>query len=191
MQEAVPVGQGAMAALLGLDLDAAITIVAEARRGEVCDTANDNGAGQVVVSGDKAAVERAVGLATERGARRAVLLTVSAPFHCALMAPAARAMDEALKDVVINPPAVPLVANVTAGPVTAPETIRRNLIDQVTGLVRWRETIAFLAGAGVNTFVEVGAGKVLSGLAKRIADGAETLTAGTPQDIDAVVAKLS
>jgi [acyl-carrier-protein] S-malonyltransferase len=191
MQEAVPVGQGAMAALLGLDLDAANAIVADARQGEVCDTANDNGSGQVVVSGDKAAVERAVELAKERGARRAVLLTVSAPFHCALMAPAARVMAEALKDVAIRPPAVPLVANVTAGPVTDPETIRKNLIDQVTGLVRWRETIAFLAGAGVNTFVEVGAGKVLSGLAKRIADGAETLTAGTPEDIDAVMAKLS
>lgn len=191
MQEAVPVGQGAMAALLGLDLDAANAIVAEARQGEVCDTANDNGAGQVVVSGNKAAVERAVELAKERGARRAVLLTVSAPFHCALMAPAAKVMAEALKDVAIKPPAVPLIANVTAGPVTDPEAIRRNLIDQVTGLVRWRETIAFLAGAGVSTFVEVGAGKVLSGLAKRIADGAETLTAGTPEDIDAVVAKLS
>jgi [acyl-carrier-protein] S-malonyltransferase len=191
MQEAVPVGQGAMAALLGLDLDAANAIVAEACQGEVCDTANDNGSGQVVVSGDKAAVERAVELAKERGARRAVLLTVSAPFHCALMAPAARVMAEALKDVAINPPAVPLVANVTAGPVTDPEAIRKNLIDQVTGLVRWRETIAFLAGAGVDTFVEVGAGKVLSGLAKRIVDGAQTLTAGTPEDIDAVVAKLS
>ena len=191
MQQAVPVGEGAMAALLGLDLEAASAIAAEAADGQVCDTANDNGAGQVVVSGNKAAVERAVELAKARGARRAVLLPVSAPFHCALMAPAAKVMAEALRDVTINPPAAPLVANVTAAPVTDPETIRRNLIAQVTGMVRWRETIAFLAGAGVDTFVEVGAGKVLSGLAKRIADGAETLTAGTPEDIDAVAGKLA
>jgi [acyl-carrier-protein] S-malonyltransferase len=191
MQQAVPVGEGAMAALLGLDLDAANAIAAEAAQGQVCDAANDNGAGQVVVSGNKAAVERAVELAKARGARRAVLLTVSAPFHCALMAPAAKVMAEALKTVTINPPAAPVVANVTARPATDPEAIRRNLIDQVTGLVRWRETIAFLAGAGVDTFVEVGAGKVLSGLAKRIADGAETMTAGTPEDIDAVAAKLA
>ena len=120
-----------------------------------------------------------------------MLLPVSAPFHCALMAPAAEVMAEALGGVTINPPAVPLVANVTAGPVTDPEEIRRNLVEQVTGMVRWRETIAWLAGAGVDTFVEVGAGKVLSGLAKRIADGAETLTVGTPDDIDAAVAKLA
>jgi len=191
MQEAVPVGEGAMAALLGLDLDAASAIAAEAAQGQVCSAANDNGAGQVVVSGNKAAVERAVEIAKERGARRAVLLPVSAPFHCALMAPAATVMADALKDVVIKAPAVPLVANVTAGPVTDPEAIRRNLIDQVTGMVRWREIIAYLAGAGVDVFVEVGSGKVLSGLAKRIADGVETMTAGTPEDIDAVVAKLT
>jgi len=191
MQDAVPVGEGAMAALLGLDLDAAIAIAADAAEGQVCDPANDNGAGQVVVSGNRAAVERAVELAKARGARRAVLLPVSAPFHCALMAPAAEVMAEALSGVRINPPAAPLVANVTAAPETDPEAIRRNLIAQVTGMVRWRETIAFLAGAGVDTFVEVGSGKVLSGLAKRIADGAETLTAGTPEDIDAAVAKLT
>lgn len=191
MQEAVPVGAGAMAALLGLDLEAAVAIAAEAAEGEVCDTANDNGAGQVVVSGNRAAVERAVELAKARGARRAVLLPVSAPFHCALMAPAAEVMAEALGGVTINPPAAPLVANVTAAPETDPEAIRRNLIAQVTGMVRWRETISFLAGAGVDTFVEVGSGKVLSGLAKRIADGAETLTAGTPEDIDAAVAKIT
>jgi [acyl-carrier-protein] S-malonyltransferase len=191
MQQAVPVGEGAMAALLGLDLEAASAIAAEAADGQVCDTANDNGAGQVVVSGNKAAVERAVELAKARGARRAVLLPVSAPFHCALMAPAAKVMAEALRDVTINPPTAPLVANVTAAPVSDPETIRRNLIAQVTGMVRWRETIVFLAGAGVDTFVEVGAGRVLSGLAKRIGDGVETLTAGTPDDIDAVVAKLA
>lgn len=191
MQEAVPVGEGAMAALLGLDLDAATAIAAQAAEGQICDTANDNGAGQVVVSGDKAAVERAVELAKAKGARRAVLLPVSAPFHCALMAPAAKVMAEALRDVTISSPAAPLVANVTAAPATDPEVIRRNLIAQVTGMVRWRETIVFLAGAGVDTFVEVGSGKVLSGLAKRIADGAETLTAGTPEDIDAAAAKLT
>jgi [acyl-carrier-protein] S-malonyltransferase len=191
MQEAVPVGVGAMAALLGLDQEAASAIAAEASEGQVCDTANDNGAGQVVVSGNKAAVERAVELAKARGARRAVLLPVSAPFHCALMAPAAAVMAEALHDVTIRPPAAPVVSNVTAAPTIDPETIRRNLIAQVTGMVRWRETIAFLAGAGVDAFVEVGSGKVLSGLAKRIADGAETLTAGTPEDIDAAAAKLA
>jgi [acyl-carrier-protein] S-malonyltransferase len=191
MQEAVPVGAGAMAALLGMDLEAAAAIAAEAADGQVCDTANDNGAGQVVVSGDKAAVERAVELAKARGARRAVLLPVSAPFHCALMAPAAAVMAEALRDIAIRAPVAPVVANVTAEPATDPEVIRRNLIAQVTGMVRWRETVTFLAGAGVDTFVEVGAGKVLSGLAKRIADGAETLTAGTPEDIDAAAAKLA
>ncbi len=191
MQDAVPVGVGAMAALLGLDLEAAVSIAAEAAEGQVCDAANDNGAGQIVVSGDRAAVERAVEIAKARGARRAVLLPVSAPFHCALMAPAARVMAEALRDVTINPPSAPIVANVTARPESDPEAIRRNLISQVTGMVRWRETIGFLAGAGVDVFVEVGAGKVLSGLAKRIADGAETLTAGTPEDIDAAVAKLT
>jgi [acyl-carrier-protein] S-malonyltransferase len=191
MQDAVPVGVGAMAALLGLDLEAARAIAAEAAAGEVCDTANDNGAGQVVVSGNRAAVERAVELAKARGARRAVLLPVSAPFHCALMAPAATVMAEALRDVTIRPPAAPVVANVTAEPTTDPEVIRGNLIAQVTGMVRWRETIVFLAGAGVDTFVEVGAGKVLSGLAKRIADGAETVAAGTPDDIDAAAAKLA
>jgi [acyl-carrier-protein] S-malonyltransferase len=191
MQEAVPVGQGAMAALLGLDLDAAIAIAADAAEGEVCATANDNGAGQVVVSGNRAAVERAVELAKQRGARRAVLLPVSAPFHCALMAPAATVMAEALRDVTINPPAAAVVANVTARPEIDPEAIRRNLIEQVTGMVRWRETIGYLAGTGVDTLVEVGAGKVLSGLAKRIAEGVETVTAGTPDDIDAAVAKLA
>lgn len=191
MQEAVPVGQGAMAALLGMDLDAARAIAAEAAAGEVCDAANDNGAGQVVVSGNKAAVERAVEIAKERGARRAVLLPVSAPFHCALMAPAAAAMADALADVAIGTPSVPVVANVTARPETDPEAIRRNLVDQVTGMVRWRETVAFLAGAGVDMFVEVGAGKVLSGLAKRIADGVETQTAGTPEDIEAAAVRLA
>jgi [acyl-carrier-protein] S-malonyltransferase len=191
MQTAVPVGVGAMAALLGFDLDAASLIAGEAAEGEVCDVANDNGAGQVVVSGNKAAVERAVELAKSRGARRAVLLPVSAPFHCALMAPAAKVMEEALASVTINQPTAPLVANVTAAPVTDPEAIRANLVKQVTAMVRWRESIAFLAGAGVDIFVEVGAGRVLSGLAKRIADGVDTLTAGTPEDIDAAISRVS
>ncbi len=156
----------------------------------VCDVANDNGAGQVVVSGARAAVERAVEIAKAKGAKRAILLPVSAPFHCALMAPAARAMEEALAGVTINPPAVPLVANVVAAPITDPDEIRRRLVEQVTGMVRWRESIAWLAGAGVTLFVEIGAGKVLSGLARRIADGAETLSVGTPGDIDAAVARL-
>jgi [acyl-carrier-protein] S-malonyltransferase len=186
MQEAVPVGAGAMAALLGLDLDAATAIAAEAAAGQVCQAANDNGAGQVVLSGDKAAVERAVELAKARGAKRAVMLQVSAPFHCALMQPAADAMRQALAAVTVSPPAVPLVANVAAGPVTEPAEIVRCLIAQVTGTVRWRESVAFMAGQGARTFYEVGAGKVLSGLVKRIAEGATTIAVGTPEDVAAV-----
>jgi [acyl-carrier-protein] S-malonyltransferase len=191
MQEAVPVGVGAMAALIGLDYAAAREVAKAAAAGEVCDVANDNGAGQVVVSGNRAAVERAVELAKAKGAKRAILLPVSAPFHCALMAPAAKVMEEALGAVELKAPAVPLVANVVAGPISDPSEIRRRLIEQVTSMVRWRESIAWLAGSGVDLFVEVGAGKVLSGLAKRIADGAETLTVGAPDDIDAAVARLA
>jgi len=191
MQEAVPAGAGAMAALIGLDLDTVNAIAAEAAGGDICSAANDNGGGQIVVSGNKAAVERAVELAKARGARRAVLLPVSAPFHCALMAPAADVMEEALAGASLRAPVVPLVANVTAGPVTDPEAIRRNLVTQVTAMVRWRESIAWLAGNGIDRFVEVGAGKVLSGLAKRIADGAETMTAGTPDEIEALAAQLA
>jgi [acyl-carrier-protein] S-malonyltransferase len=145
----------------------------------------------VVVSGDRAAVERAVELAKARGAKRAVLLPVSAPFHCALMAPAAKVMEEALAAVEVTTPVVPLVANVVAGPISDPGEIRRRLVEQVTSMVRWRESIAWLATAGVGLFAEVGAGKVLSGLAKRIADGAETLTIGAPDDIDAAMARLA
>ena len=191
MQAAVPVGVGAMAALIGLDLTAATEIAKDAAQGLVCDVANDNGAGQVVVSGDRAAVERAVELAKARGAKRAVLLPVSAPFHCALMAPAAKVMEEALAAVEVTTPVVPLVANVVAGPISDPGEIRRRLVEQVTSMVRWRESIAWLATAGVGLFAEVGAGKVLSGLAKRIADGAETLTIGAPDDIDAAMARLA
>ncbi|WP_020178953.1 ACP S-malonyltransferase [Methylopila sp. M107] len=183
MQKAVPVGEGAMAALLGLDLDAARAVADEAAEGEVLAAANDNAPGQVVVSGAKAAVERAIALAKTRGAKRAVLLPVSAPFHCALMQPAADAMREALAGVTISPPAAPLVANVTAGPLTEPEAIRARLVEQVTGAVRWRESVAFMAGAGVTRFYEIGAGKVLSGLVKRIASGATGESVGSPEDV--------
>jgi [acyl-carrier-protein] S-malonyltransferase len=191
MQAAVPVGAGAMAALIGLDYAAADQIAKDAARGQVCGVANDNGAGQVVISGDRASIERALELARERGARRAVLLPVSAPFHCALMAPASQAMEAALQDVELSPPAVPLVANVVAGPISDPNEIRRRLIEQVTSMVRWRESVTWLSNSGVNLFVEVGAGKVLSGLTKRIAETAETLTVGIPADIDAAAARLT
>jgi [acyl-carrier-protein] S-malonyltransferase len=188
MQQAVPVGVGAMAALLGLEFDAAAAVAAEAAQGQVCQAANDNGGGQVVVSGDKAAVERAVEIAKARGARRALMLPVSAPFHCALMQPAADAMAQALSIVEVRAPAVPVVANVAARPVAEPGEIVRCLIAQVTGTVRWRESVAFMAEAGVTTFYEVGSGKVLSGLVKRIADGAVGIAVGTPEDIAAVKA---
>jgi len=185
MQAAVPVGAGAMAALLGLDFDAAVAVAAEAAQGQVCQAANDNGGGQVVVSGDKAAVERAVEIAKGKGARRAMLLPVSAPFHCALMQPAADVMAEALAKVQVKPPVVPLVANVLARPISEPSELVKSLIAQVTGTVRWRESVAFMASAGVDRFYEVGAGKVLSGLVKRIADGATGTAIGTPDDVAA------
>ena len=185
MQRAVPVGVGAMAALLGLDFEAATAVAEEAAQGEVCQAANDNGGGQVVVSGDKAAVDRAVEIAKAKGAKRAMLLPVSAPFHCRLMQPAADAMAKALAEVTIKPPAAALVANVLASPVTSPEEIRRLLVEQVTGTVRWRESVAYMAGQGVTHFFEIGAGKVLSGLVKRITDGATGLAVGAPADIAA------
>jgi [acyl-carrier-protein] S-malonyltransferase len=185
MQEAVPVGAGAMAALLGMELEAANAIAAEAAQGEVCQAANDNGGGQVVVSGHRAAVERAVELAKQKGARRAMMLTVSAPFHCALMQPAADAMRNALARVSVKPPAVPLIANVLAQPISEPTEIVRRLVEQVTGTVRWRESVGYMAGQGVTTFYEVGAGKVLSGLVKRIAEGASGVAVGTPEDVAA------
>jgi [acyl-carrier-protein] S-malonyltransferase len=190
MQKAVAPGQGAMAALLGLDFEAAASVAAEAAQGEVCQAANDNGGGQVVVSGTKAAVERAVELAKAKGARRAVMLAVSAPFHCALMQPAADAMAAALSSVVIRPPKAPLVANVHAAAITDPETIRKGLVDQVTGTVRWRESVAFMAGQGVDLFFELGSGKVLSGLVKRIAEGAEGVAVGSPEDVAAFRTRL-
>ena len=185
MQAAVPVGVGAMAALLGLDLDAAAAAAAEAAQGQVCQAANDNGGGQVVVSGDKAAVERAVEIAKGKGAKRAMLLPVSAPFHCALMQPAAEVMADALSKVSVKAPVVPVVSNVLAKPIQDPAEIVRALVAQVTGTVRWRESVAFMAQAGVTTFYEVGAGKVLSGLIKRIADGATGTAIGAPDDIAA------
>lgn len=185
MQKAVPVGVGAMAALLGMEYDAAVAVAAEAAQGQVCQAANDNGGGQVVVSGDKAAVDRAVEIAKAKGAKRAMLLPVSAPFHCSLMQPAADVMAEALAKVTINKPAAPLVSNVLASAITDPDEIRRRLIEQVTGTVRWRESIAYMAGQGVTHFLEIGAGKVLSGLVKRIADGAVGVAVGGPNDIAA------
>ena len=191
MQKAVPVGVGAMAALLGLDYAAAVAVANEAARGQVCQAANDNGGGQVVVSGDKAAVERALDIARIKGAKRAMLLPVSAPFHCKLMQPAADAMAEALADVTINRPASPLVANVLAFEISDPDEIRRRLIEQVTGTVRWRESVAYMASRGVTRFFEIGAGKVLSGLVKRIADGAVGVPVGGPDDIAAAKQALA
>ena len=185
MQKAVPVGTGAMAALLGLDFEQAVTVAGEAARDQICQAANDNGGGQVVVSGDKAAVERAVEIAKGRGARRAMMLPVSAPFHCTLMQPAADVMAAALAAVRVKSPAVPVVANVLAKPVRDPADIVAALIAQVTGTVRWRESIVFMANAGVTRFYEVGAGKVLSGLVKRIAEGASGVSVGTPDDVAA------
>jgi len=185
MQKAVPVGVGAMAALLGLEYEQAAAVAAEAAQGQVCQAANDNGGGQVVVSGDKAAVDRAVEIAKAKGAKRAMLLPVSAPFHCALMKPAADVMADALSRIKVNAPAVPVVANVVAGPVTDPAEIVKRLVEQVTGTVRWRECVAYMAGQGVTTFYELGAGKVLSGLVKRIADGATGAAIGGPPDIEA------
>jgi [acyl-carrier-protein] S-malonyltransferase len=185
MQKAVAPGEGAMAALLGLDFEQAAAAASEAAQGEVCQAANDNGGGQVVISGTKAAVDRACVIAKAKGARRAVLLSVSAPFHCALMQPAADAMAAALATVPILAPAVPLVANVTAGPLTAPDAIRSSLVKQVTGTVRWRECVAFMASQGVTRFVELGSGKVLTGLVKRIAEQAEGVSVGTPDDVAA------
>lgn len=185
MQEAVPVGQGAMAALLGASLDVAREVAEAAAQGEVCAVANDNDPSQVVISGHRGAIERALEIAREKGAKRAVLLPVSAPFHSPLMEPAARAMDQALAGTAIVPPAVPLYANVTAAPVREPEKIRRLLVEQVTGLVRWRESIAAMAAAGVTHFVEFG-GKVLSPMVKRIAPDAQTTSVVTMDDIEAL-----
>ncbi len=195
MQAAVPVGEGAMAALLGLDAPAAEEVAAEARKSpegkdEVCDFANDNAPGQVVVSGAKAAVERALDIAKAKGAKRAVLLPVSAPFHCALMKPAADAMAEALANTKMAPPKVPLVANVTAAQVSDPETIRDLLVKQVTGRVRWRECVSYMKAQGVVQLYELGAGKVLSGLVKRIEPDVVGTALNGPADIEAFAKTL-
>jgi [acyl-carrier-protein] S-malonyltransferase len=190
MQKAVPVGVGAMAALLGSEYEQAKEIAAEAAQGQVCEAANDNGAGQVVVSGHKEAVERAIKIAGEKGVKRAVLLPVSAPFHCALMQPAADAMAEALAKVEMKAPVVPVVANVVASAVSDPETIRDLLVRQVTGTVRWREGVLYMKDQGVAQLVELGSGKVLGGLAKRIDKELAGTSIGTPADIEAFLATL-
>ncbi|MEM7295287.1 MAG: ACP S-malonyltransferase [Pseudomonadota bacterium] len=183
MQDAVPVGVGAMAALLGLDFAAASAVAGEAAQGEVCEAANDNDPSQVVISGHKGAVERAVELAKERGAKRALLLPVSAPFHCSLMAPAAKAMELALADIEIKVPKAPLVANVLASAINDPAEIKQRLVEQVTGSVRWREGVSYMMDLGVGTFWELGAGKALSGMIRRIDRTATCLAVGTPDDV--------
>jgi len=191
MQAAVPVGEGAMAALLGLDLPDAQKLAEAAADGGVCQAANDNAPGQVVVSGSKAAVDRAVEMASDYGARRAVLLPVSAPFHCALMQPAADDMAQALADVEITEPAVPLIANVLAAEITDPQEIRKRLVEQVTGVVRWRESVMYMANAGITTLYEIGAGRVLTGLARRIERSLEGASVGTPEEVDTTAQALN
>lgn len=185
MQAAVPVGEGAMAALLGLDYDTALAVAEEAAQGEVCQAANDNAPGQVVVSGAKAAIERACEIARAKGAMKAMLLPVSAPFHCALMAPAADVMREALAATAIAAPAVPVVCNVLAAPISEPDEIRRRLVEQVTGTVRWRESVLWMAANGVTELKEIGAGRVLTGLTKRIDRAVAAAAIGTPEDVAA------
>jgi len=190
MQQAVPVGQGAMAALLGADLALAQRIAEAAAQGEVCTVANDNDPTQVVISGHKGAIDRAIEIAKEMGAKRALPLPVSAPFHCPLMHPAAEAMRDALGYVVLEAPAVPVYANVTAQPETDPDTIRNQLVEQVTGMVRWRESVANMAAAGVDEFVELG-GKVLAGMVKRIAPDAKVTSVVTIEDIEALAKEIA
>jgi [acyl-carrier-protein] S-malonyltransferase len=191
MQNAVPVGEGAMAAILGLELEAVEEVARRASEVGVCDLANDNAPGQAVVSGARAAVERAVNLAKQQGARRSVLLPVSAPFHCRLLAPAAEAVAAALAEVELRAPTLPVISNVTATPESAPETLRARLVEQVTARVRWRESLLAMAALGVDAVVELGAGRVLSGLAKRTLPGVATYALGAPAEIDALVAELA
>ena len=190
MQDAVPVGKGAMAALIGLNFDDVESIASDAADGEVCMPANDNAPGQIVISGNKAAVDRALELAAERGCRRNVVLPVSAPFHCSLMKPAAEVMETALADVLLSPPLVPLVANVTAESVNDPSLIRQLLVEQVTSMVRWRESVLYMKGQKVTELVELGAGKVLSGLARRIDRDLSARSVQSPDDIEAVLKYL-
>jgi [acyl-carrier-protein] S-malonyltransferase len=190
MQSATPVGTGAMAALLGLDFATAAAAAAEAAEGDVCQAANDNSDGQVVVSGSRAAVERCAEIAKAKGAKRTVMLPVSAPFHSALMQPAADVMAEALSQVTMHAPVVPVVANVGAAPLTDPAQIRQSLVAQVTGTVRWRECVGFMAAQGVTRFYEIGAGKVLTGLSKKNAPDATAFAINTPEDIAAAAAQI-
>jgi [acyl-carrier-protein] S-malonyltransferase len=190
MQKAVPVGAGAMAALLGLEIAAAREVAKDAAGDEVCAVANDNSPGQIVVSGHRAAVERAVALAAERGARRSIMLPVSAPFHCSLMAPAADLMGEALDEVALTAPLVPVVANVTAAPATDPREIKELLVEQVTRMVRWRETVLLFGRHEVEEVVEIGAGRVLAGLAKRIDRELPALSVGTAAEVEALMKRL-
>ncbi len=183
MQEAVPVGEGTMAALMGVEMDVAEEIAAEAAQGEICTAANDNAPGQIVLSGATAAIERAVEIATEKGAKRSIILPVSAPFHCAMMAPVADIMADELAALLIDEPIVPVVANVTADAQSAPDEIRRLLVEQVTARVRWRESVLFMKNNGVDTLVEIGAGKVLTGLARRIDRELNSVSIQTPEDI--------
>lgn len=190
MQKAVPVGLGSMAAILGLDLEVVQSIAREASKNEICEAANDNSVGQVVVSGHKGAVEAAVALATERGAKKAVTLPVSAPFHCTLMAPAAQVMAQALADTDIRPPSIPVISNVTAQAEQEPARLRQLLVDQITGLVRWRESVLFMKDQGVKEIVELGAGKVLCGLVRRIDKDILSSAAGTPEQIETLITQL-
>jgi [acyl-carrier-protein] S-malonyltransferase len=191
MQAAVPVGKGAMTALLGVGIDAARKVAEAAAQGDVCQVANDNEPTQVVLSGDKVALDRVPEIGKAHGVRRAVPLPVSAPFHCALMQPAADAMREALSKVTINAPVVPLIANVLATPITDPEEIKKRLVEQVTGTVRWRECVTYMTANGITDIYEVGAGKVLAGLAKRIDAALNATSIGTPADVDAALARLN
>jgi [acyl-carrier-protein] S-malonyltransferase len=184
MQQAVPAGVGAMAALIGADFDIAKTIAAEAAGNDVCAVANDNAPGQVVISGSKSAIDRAIEIAKGKGIKRAILLEVSAPFHCPLMAPAAAKMQEALAAATMNKPVVPVIANVSAKAESDPETLKRLLVEQVTGLVRWRESVEYMKNQGVTQAVEIGAGKVLSGMIKRIAPEIAMINVGTPADFE-------
>ena len=190
MQKAVPVGQGAMAALLGVGMDVAIKVAEAAAQGDVCQVANDNEPAQVVLSGHKTAIDRVAEIGKGFGVRRAVPLPVSAPFHCALMQPAADAMAEALANVKVLRPVVPVVANVVAAAISDPEEIKKRLVEQVTGTVRWRECVAYMAANGITDFYEIGAGKVLAGLVKRTAATANATSIGSPQDIDAAISAL-
>jgi len=191
MQKAVPVGVGAMAALLGVGIDVAAKVAAEAAQGDVCQVANDNEPTQVVLSGHKSAIDRVADIGKKYGVRRAVPLPVSAPFHCALMQPAADAMAEALANVAVRAPSVPVVANVLAQPISDPDEIRKRLVEQVTGTVRWRECVATMAANGITDFYEIGAGKVLASLVKRTAATANASSLGTPADIEAAWNSLS